>query len=635
MDLSEGLFIKNVPAFSASPGDTLAFDLSSPNDVPIQYTVEIASTTTNGGDIASGPFTKVASRTQLPANASGNNIKNDYELKWTFEQPFNFAGGGLIIRFSDPAGTFASDGNCTQVLTYGNSNDSSNYFVKRFYGDADGLSPYNGSDLGTIGGFKIQPGVPPNQPPTAPIDNDPAVNSVAEGAANGTPVGITAFSTDPNGQTPIYSLTNNAGGRFAINPTTGVVSVANSALLDGPGAHTIQVQASDGVGGTSSFAFVVNVNNVNPTAILNVANSIVYGNSLNVTLTGASDVSAADAASLHFAFGYSTTNSSPLLAVTYASSSTTASASLASLNSGSYWVFARVIDKDGGHSEYSKQVTVQKANATVTANNKTKTYGDANPVLDATVSGTVNGDVLDYTLATTAGQFSNVGDYGIAVTLGVNNNYSIAPTDGTLSIGQKAATVAANNKAKTYGDANPVLDATVSGTVNGDVLDYTLATTAGQFSNVGDYGIAVTLGVNNNYSITSTDGTLSIGQKAATVTANNKAKTYGDANPVLDATVSGTVNGDVLDYTLATTAGQFSNVGDYGITVTLASTATTALHPPTVRSRSVRRQPQLRPTTRPRPTAMPIQCWMQPLAAQSTVMCSTTLSPPQPASSAT
>ncbi len=210
----------------------------------------------------------------------------------------------------------------------------------------------------------------------------------------------------------------------------------------------------------------------------------------------------------------------------------------------------------------------QKA-ATVTANNKTKTYGDANPVLDATVSGTVNGDVLDYTLATTAGQFSNVGDYGITVTLGVNSNYSVTPTDGTLSIGQKAATVTANNKAKTYGDANPVLDATVSGTVNGDVLDYTLATTAGQFSNVGDYGITVTLGVNNNYSVTPTDGTLSIGQKAATVTANNKAKTYGDANPVLDATVSGTVNGDVLDYTLATTAGQFSNVGDYGITVTL------------------------------------------------------------------
>ncbi len=105
-------------------------------------------------------------------------------------------------------------------------------------------------------------------------------------------------------------------------------------------------------------------------------------------------------------------------------------------------------------------------------------------MLDATVSGTVNGDVLDYTLATTAGQFSNVGDYGITVTLGVNNNYSITPTDGTLSIGQKAATVTANNKTKTYGDANPVLDATVSGTVNGDVLDYTLATTAGQFSNV-------------------------------------------------------------------------------------------------------------------------------------------------------
>jgi hypothetical protein len=115
-------------------------------------------------------------------------------------------------------------------------------------------------------------------------------------------------------------------------------------------------------------------------------------------------------------------------------------------------------------------------------------------------------------------KFSGVGDYPITVTLGSNPNYSVTPTDGNLHINQKAATVTANNKSKTYGDDNPSFDAAVTGTVNGDALDYTLATTAVKFSGVGDYPITVTLGSNPNYSVTPTDGNLHINQKAATVT---------------------------------------------------------------------------------------------------------------------
>ena len=77
-----------------------------------------------------------------------------------------------------------------------------------------------------------------------------------------------------------------------------------------------------------------------------------------------------------------------------------------------------------------------------------------------------------------------------------------------ITIGQKAASVAADHQTKTYGDANPTLTATVAGTVNGDVLNYTLATTAGQFSNVASYPITVTLGTNGNYLVTPTNDTL-------------------------------------------------------------------------------------------------------------------------------
>jgi hypothetical protein len=63
-----------------------------------------------------------------------------------------------------------------------------------------------------------------------------------------------------------------------------------------------------------------------------------------------------------------------------------------------------------------------------------KIYGMVNPPLDASVTGTVNGDVLSYTLSTTATQFSVVGSYPITVTLSSNPNYIVTKTDGTLTI---------------------------------------------------------------------------------------------------------------------------------------------------------------------------------------------------------
>ncbi len=52
-------------------------------------------------------------------------------------------------------------------------------------------------------------------------DNDGASNYVLENAANGTTVGITGLASDPDGTDVVtYSLDNNAGGRFAIDPNT-------------------------------------------------------------------------------------------------------------------------------------------------------------------------------------------------------------------------------------------------------------------------------------------------------------------------------------------------------------------------------------------------------------------------------
>ena len=206
------------------------------------------------------------------------------------------------------------------------------------------------------------------------------------------------------------------------------------------------------------------------------------------------------------------------------------------------------------------KLTIGKKAATVTAANKSKTYGAADPALTAAVEGTVGTDTINYTLSRAEG--NNVGEYAITVTLGENPNYEVAVTGAKLTIGKKAATVTANNKAKTYGEADPALTATVEGTVGTDIINYTLSRAKG--NNVGEYAITVTLGENPNYEVTATNGSFTINKKTVTVKADNRSKTYGDADPALTYTASGLVGGDTLTGSLARAAGE--NAGTYAIT---------------------------------------------------------------------
>ncbi|WPR70462.1 MBG domain-containing protein [Flavobacterium sp. NG2] len=220
-------------------------------------------------------------------------------------------------------------------------------------------------------------------------------------------------------------------------------------------------------------------------------------------------------------------------------------------------------------------VTPKELNVVVTADDKTKVYGDENPVLTAVVTGAVNNDVINYSLATTATQFSPVDTYPIVVTLGNNPNYIVNKVDGTLTVTPKElnVVVTADDKTKVYGDVNPALTAVVTGAVNNDVINYSLATTATQFSPVDTYPIVVTLGNNPNYIVNKVDGTLTVTPKElnVVVTADDKTKVYGDVNPTLTAVVTGAVNNDVINYTLSTTATQFSPVDTYPIVVTLGN----------------------------------------------------------------
>jgi hypothetical protein len=84
-------------------------------------------------------------------------------------------------------------------------------------------------------------------------------------------------------------LSNSAGGRFAIDGISGVVSIANSSLLDFEASHnhTIVVLATSADGSTSSTAFVISLLNVNEQPVVQGERYIMdFANPLTLTLAG-------------------------------------------------------------------------------------------------------------------------------------------------------------------------------------------------------------------------------------------------------------------------------------------------------------------------------------------------------------
>ncbi|WP_369017163.1 two-partner secretion system adhesin CdrA [Pseudomonas aeruginosa] len=223
------------------------------------------------------------------------------------------------------------------------------------------------------------------------------------------------------------------------------------------------------------------------------------------------------------------------------------------------------------------RLTVTPAQLIVSADAKTKVYGDADPTLTYQVSGLKNSDtaagVLSGNLGRVAGE--NVGNYGILQGgLGLNTaNYTLSYVGNDLRITPAQLNVIADAKTKVYGDLDPALTYQVSGLKRGDTAGAvlnggSLSRVAGE--NVGVYGINQGgLGlVSSNYTLNYQGNNLTITKALLNVIADAKTKVYGDADPSLTYQVSGLKNGDsagaVLNGgSLSRVAGE--NVGVYGI----------------------------------------------------------------------
>ena len=194
--------------------------------------------------------------------------------------------------------------------------------------------------------------------------------------------------------------------------------------------------------------------------------------------------------------------------------------------------------------------TVQRASLTVTANDATKVYGDANPAFTVRYDGFVLGegpDVLGGTLElnTQVDIGSGIGKYVVTLDGLTAVNYNITMVTSTLMVNQVPLVVIPADASRFYGDANPAFTGTIVGIKNGDAITASYSTTATPASPVGTYDISASLSGASlgNYSVSSSPGRLTINQATLTVTADDHFKTYGDMIN-LTGTISGQKNGD-------------------------------------------------------------------------------------------
>jgi hypothetical protein len=174
-----GFIYRDVPAFSLAVGDVIAFDLREANDVQTRRTIFFAAANKNPaacvydpttaqitnpqGIAAASGWTQVVSETQIPQNPFGDAVIGNFELRYTAEAPFTFAGGGLLVGFQGrPPATFV-DSNSQGSITGATCTDPSGHLYARFAHLPDqtaGVLDIPGTNTGDgtfIGGMIIFP----------------------------------------------------------------------------------------------------------------------------------------------------------------------------------------------------------------------------------------------------------------------------------------------------------------------------------------------------------------------------------------------------------------------------------------------------------------------------------------------
>jgi hypothetical protein len=211
-----------------------------------------------------------------------------------------------------------------------------------------------------------------------------------------------------------------------------------------------------------------------------------------------------------------------------------------------------VNDQNGGNNYTVVPVpntagVINKAPLTVTADDQSRLYGDADPALTAGYTGFVNAETLATSgvsgapsLTSAATVASPVGPYTLTAAAGTlsANNYSFTLANGILTVNKSPLTVTPADSSREFGASNPAFTGTITGIRNGDAITATYTTSATSSSPVGTYPISATLADPTNklgnYAVTLNTGTLTV------TPASSNFSVAGFASPVTAGT-AGTV----------------------------------------------------------------------------------------------
>ena len=403
-----------------------------------------------------------------------------------------------------------------------------------------------------------------------------------------------ALSITANSRSKTYGQTVTfAGTEFTASGLVNSDSVTSVTLTSSGAAATALVSGSpynivpSAAVGTGLANYTISYNNglltVNPAVLSITANSTSKTYGQTVTFAGTEFTASG------------LVNSDSVTSVTLTSSGAAATATVA----GSPYNIVPSAAVGTGLANYTVSyhnglLTVNPAALSITANSTSKTYGQTVTFAgtEFTASGLVNSDSVTSVTLTSSGAAATAtvagSPYNIVPSAAVGTglaNYSISYNNGQLTVNRAALAGTVDGKSKTYGDTNPAFTISYLGFVNSEGAGVltgvptfncvdTNSVAVSTNTPVGVYPIHLVTGQSAaNYSITYTDGNLTINPAALLATADDKTRAYGLTNPVFTATYTGFVNGEDTNVlsgspAFSTMADTNSPVGPYPITIT-------------------------------------------------------------------
>lgn len=253
-------------------------------------------------------------------------------------------------------------------------------------------------------------------------------------------------------------------------------------------------------------------------------------------------------------------------------------------NAGTYTATAEISNNNYTiSSNEATTFTIGQKALTVTAEDKTVTYGDSVPYT-ATYNGLLDCDKGKLGTPNFTCNYNEVGTYSITVDGLENSNYAITYVNGTLTVNKRTVTLdwgTANSFV--YDGIAHTLNPAAKNVVNNDNLDLTVTITGENISgssaiNAGTYTATASI-TNKNYVLaeSSKSATFTITARALTITANDHEIIYGSAPATNGYTISGMIEGETPETAniggtvkLTTNYTQYGDVGEYDIIVDIS-----------------------------------------------------------------